>query len=277
MGLHWGSPILKSLIPPKSFEKLASTQVDPNHPLPEKDSFNFLNGQTGEKIGATTIPHIYRLRRSKLRAVIAEGLHIQHEKVLTDITYEGDLVTAKFEDGTSATGAIIIGTDGARSDVRTYLCGAKEGALEDLPYAASIVQARYPAEQAKFLRSFHPLYVAAPHPEGMFSWVGLHDGTNADDPESWVLNHYISWYCPVDQQSQATNLERLKELQEKAKLYADPFRSAFLWLKDDQPVWYSPLKQWDPSAHSWDNRGGRVTIGGDAAHPMTFRELKPSY
>lgn len=66
---------------------------------------------------------------------------------------------------------------------------------------------------------------------------------------------------------------RLRQLQEMAEMFSEPWKSAFAWLKDDQKVWYAPLTQWDPSLpeHAWDNHGGRVTLAGDAAHPMTFR------
>jgi 2-polyprenyl-6-methoxyphenol hydroxylase-like FAD-dependent oxidoreductase len=94
------------------------------------------------------------------------------------------------------------------------------------------------------------------------------------------MNHYISWPCSHEEQEKTkdwTNEQRLKQLKEFGEKFADPFRSAFAWLKDDQPVWYSPMTQWDPSLpeHQWDNHGGRVTLAGDAAHPMTFRTQPP--
>lgn len=42
---------------------------------------------------------------------------------------------------------------------------------------------------------------------------------------------------------------------------------------DGRNTWYGKLNHWDPGAegHQWDNRGGRVTLVGDAAHSMTFQ------
>ena len=80
--------------------------------------------------------------------------------------------------------------------------------------------------------------------------------------------------------------EHLAYQKELAKGFCDPFRSVFEWTPDDSPVWYWKLRQWDPSEpkHSWDNHDGRVTLAGDAAHPMTFQRgqglnhaLKDSY
>ena len=124
--------------------------------------------------------------------------------------------------------------------------------------AASIVKAKYTAEQVKFLRSWHPLYVAAPHPAGFLSWVGLHSAPDVNDPGNWIMNHYISWpYSQAAQENSKdwSNEMRLKQVKEFAEQFADPFRSAFAWLKDDQPVWYAPLTEWDPSLPErwWDN------------------------
>lgn len=42
---------------------------------------------------------------------------------------------------------------------------------------------------------------------------------------------------------------------------------------DNENVWYGKLNHWDPGekGHRWDGREGRVTLAGDAAHPMTFQ------
>lgn len=56
-------------------------------------------------------------------------------------------------------------------------------------------------------------------------------------------------------------------------MFVDPWRSVFEWMPDDHPVWYGKLRNWDPSLpeHQWNNHRGRVTLAGDAAHPMTFQ------
>jgi 2-polyprenyl-6-methoxyphenol hydroxylase-like FAD-dependent oxidoreductase len=210
--------------------------------------------------------------------LIADGIDIQYSKCLSDISYsdDGRIVTAHFDDGSSTNGAILVGADGTRSLVRNLLLEPEKAALTTLEFAASIVQAKYSAEQVRFLRSWHPLYVAAPHPAGLFSWVGLHSAPDVDDPENWIMNHYISWpYSHAEQEKSKDwpNKVRLKQVKGFAEQFADPFRSAFVWLKDAHPVWYAPLTHWDPSLpeHQWDNHGGRVTLAGDAAHPMTFR------
>ena len=64
---------------------------------------------------------------------------------------------------------------------------------------------------------------------------------------------------------------RLKQVKEKAKVLPEPFRSANLWIPDDTHITYDQLAYWIPIP--WDNRDGRATLCGDAAHPMTPRKF----
>jgi len=58
-----------------------------------------------------------------------------------------------------------------------------------------------------------------------------------------------------------------------AEKIAEPFRSAYLAVASDPSVtfWCDRLAEW--RTEPWDNRNGRVTLAGDAAHPMTYRKL----
>lgn len=280
MGLHWGLPTLKSLIPESAAAQLQSVQVDPNTPTKPIDSLVFLNGLTGEPMTEFEIPNFHRLRRSKLRTLLSQDLDIRWNKKLKDIVYESDgRVAAVFEDGETVTGRLIIGTDGARSAVRKILLGPEKAITTRLPYSATFVQAKFTREQALHLRSFHPLYIAADHPAGTFAFFGLQDAPEVDRPEDWTFFFYISWSSSLAQQDAERksfgNKERLAQVKERSKVYCDPWKSAFEWVPEDQPCWYFDLAVWDPSLseHNWDNRNGRVTLAGDAAHPMTYRKF----
>ncbi|MAD83104.1 MAG: hypothetical protein CL912_09070 [Deltaproteobacteria bacterium] len=141
-------------------------------------------------MNAPEIPNFHRLRRSKLRNLISKDLDIRWNKRLKDIVLgqDGKSVTAVFEDGEHAVGRLIIGADGARSTVRSILLGPEFAASNRLPYSATFLQSKFTSEQALFLRSFHPLYIAAPHPEGYFAFFGLQDAPEVDKPEDWTFS-----------------------------------------------------------------------------------------
>ncbi|KAL4742678.1 hypothetical protein BDV11DRAFT_167073 [Aspergillus similis] len=277
MGLHWGAESLRSLMPDAMWSRIQSIQVDPSTPTAESDCLKFLNGATGQVMTTVPAKKFYRLRRRKLRHLLAEDLDIRWNHRITAIDYSGDgkHATAYFDGQTSVTASLIVGADGARSTVRELLLGPQDGRIRTVPYCATWVQARYTAEQARFLRTFHPLYIAAINPAGFFSFFGLHDASDPD-PSTWTFFFYISWHSPLEEQEATkdwSNAQRLAQAKQFAQHFTDPWKSAFEWLPDDQEVWYMSLTDFDPGLdeHRWDNHDGRVTLAGDAAHAMTYQ------
>lgn len=279
MGLHWAVPALQSLIPESLFSRIQTTQVDPHTPTKDVEKLRFINGKTGEIIGQAEIEKFYRLRRSKIRALLLEGVDVRWGKPISEISYseDGKSLTAHFADGSQDTGSILVGADGPHSGTRSILVGEETSKCTPIDYAATMCFNKLPRDKALFLRSdpHHPLFQCAPNPSGTFAWLGLHDAPDPSDPESWVFFHYISFPEPREQfykdKSAAEHVAYQKQL---AKEYADPIKSAFEWLPDDSTtVWYGKMQHWDPGVpdHRWDNKGGRVTLAGDAAHPMTFQ------
>lgn len=61
----------------------------------------------------------------------------------------------------------------------------------------------------------------------------------------------------------------LESLKKKAETFGEPFRSANLWIPEGTPILENKISYWIPIP--WDDRNGRITLAGDAAHPMTFR------
>lgn len=278
MGLHWGAPVLKSLMPDEWWNNIQSVQVDPHVPTKELDTLKWLKGDTGETMAAFAFGPFYRLRRSKLRGLLSEGLDIRYEKHLVEVTYSHDRqsITAHFADGTTMAGSILVGADGARSTVRSQLLPPELSTIEKLPYAATFVQCRFTKEQALYLRSFHPLFLASAHPNNTFAFFGMHDAANAQDPSSWTFFFYISWQSILEEQERTrdwTNAQRLAQQKHLAKDFCDPWKSAYEWTPEGTPVWYMGLTAWEPgcAGHRWDNRNGRLTLVGDACHPMSYQ------
>lgn len=278
MGLLWGGNALQSLLTEHTWARLRSVQVDPSKPTAEKDSLNFINAESGELMSALPVQYFYRLRRSKLRALLAEGLDIRYNMPLSSIDFSSNdrQATAGFEGGSSITARLVVGADGARSSLRQLLLGPNQGIVRRLPYCATFVHAQYTREQALFLRQFHPLYLAGIHPGGYFSFFGMQDAADPDRPETWTFFFYISWYSTFEDQERTadwTNAQRLQQVKDFSRAFTDPWKSAFEWVDDDRKVWYIRLHDFDPGAdgHRWDNHGGRVTLAGDAAHTMTYQ------
>ncbi|EUC31171.1 hypothetical protein COCCADRAFT_6895 [Bipolaris zeicola 26-R-13] len=279
MGLHWAAPVLQSLMPRGWWEQhVQSLQVDPNHPTKPLDTLKWLRGDTGELVAAITFGPFYRLRRSKLRQLLSHGIDIRYNLPLHAISHppHGRSVTAHFADGSTATGSILVGADGAHSVTRSLLLGPQLGAINPIPYAATFVQSTFTKEQALHLRSFHPLYLASAHPNNYFAFFGMQHAPDANDPSTWTFFYYISWRSSLEEQEATkhwTSAQRLAQQKELAKQFCDPWKSALEWTPDDTPVWYLGLTEWDPSlhAHRWDNHNGRVTMVGDAVHPMTYQ------
>lgn len=72
-----------------------------------------------------------------------------------------------------------------------------------------------------------------------------------------------TWSSPVDQPlPEGAEAERIWE--RHANLTAEPLRSAFLLCSQEGRLNHARLGQWPTIA--WDNRGGRITLAGDAAH-----------
>ncbi|KAF2727589.1 FAD/NAD(P)-binding domain-containing protein [Polyplosphaeria fusca] len=278
MGLHWGAPVLKSLMPDEWWPRVQSLQVDPHVPTKGEDTLAFVNGSTGEPMTAFTLGPFYRLRRSKLRELLSQGLHVQYNKQLTNITYseDGKSVTAHFSDGTSTNGSLLVGADGARSTTRQLLLGPEKGVVNPLSYGATFIHSKFTSEQAVYLRSFHPLFLATAHPRNHFGFFGMQDAADPNDPSTWTFFFYISWHSSLSEQEATkhwTDAQRLAQQKEFAKNFCDPWKSAYEWCADDASAWYMGMTDWDPGreGHQWDNHGGRVTLVGDACHPMTYQ------
>lgn len=90
-------------------------------------------------------------------------------------------------------------------------------------------------------------------------------------PETWKFQLMTSWRKSDDDEKDKIAAAGLAEIKMKTKDFAEPFRSANAWIPDGTPVYTNRMTYWEPNP--WDNHGGRISLAGDAAHPMTFRTL----
>lgn len=85
-----------------------------------------------------------------------------------------------------------------------------------------------------------------------------------DHPETWVFHLAMAWLGDPDHS--LSYEERLAMIKGRAKEMGEPARSAFMWIPADTPVHKADISYW--ITQPWGNRGGRMTLVGDAAHPM---------
>ncbi|PWY75043.1 FAD/NAD(P)-binding domain-containing protein [Aspergillus heteromorphus CBS 117.55] len=269
--INWAHTLLDEILPPRLRAELASCQPDESLDIDAVgiDYALIRNGATGEPIATPRSPGMRRLNIQKTKRNWGEGLDIHYGKKLVDIEVLESGVIAHFSDGTSETGTVIVGADGASSRVRNWLLGDEKGTPEVLPYAFMNIPTTYTAEQARYLESIsNPFVDVGAHPKNMYMGFFLLDKPDHARPETWVFYILASWRIG-DQEDIENSPNRLERLRRRMDGWADPFASAVRWLPDDTMIGADQLKTWQPR-EKWDNRGGRVTLAGDAAHTMTF-------
>ena len=155
-----------------------------------------------------------------------------------------------------------------------------------LDYVASYALTTLGEESTLAMRRLHPRYTAQIHPDGVYAFIAgkfldlpeiyvctdiltftVHD-TSSEDPAQWTWLLTQSWRSP-----EPTNLKGaavLANMKERAQSFASPWREAYLNMPDGTPAWHSRMANWPTKP--WDSKGGKITLIGDAAHPMTIRE-----
>lgn len=280
MSIQWSLPSIKAILPEHLLARLQETSVDPYaHCSPEGAGFPVYNGSTGERIKEVPTTQFHRASRRKLRKLCAEGVNIQYDKRLSETTFSSDgaSVTAHFKDGTHATGSLMIGADGAHSATRTSVLGKEKGDSYTIPYRGIATHVCYnDVEKAKYLRSFlndaYPIQTIGIHPSGYWLWMSTQDNPSPSDPSKITFMLMTTWKkvshpnAPDVEDPRSLSLDAQKE---RAKTFGDPFKSAFEWIPDDHQMWFNNISIWEP--FDFDTRSGRVTVAGDAAHPMSFQ------
>ncbi|KAF2665532.1 putative monooxygenase [Microthyrium microscopicum] len=267
--LSWALPLLEQLLPADLFSEIKVCQPDPT--LDSKDAGKagilIRDGSTGLPKAQATFPVIRRVNIQKTKKHLAQGLDVQYGKKLLDISVEGDMVIAYFDDGSKETGNVIIGADGGNSQVRKWLLG-DAAAQEVLPYAFMNFAFSLPADKAKWADSvMNPNVDVATHPKNMYLGLFLLDKPDINKPETWIFYFLVTWNIETKEDEENTP-NRLERLRAHMDGWADPYKSIVEWLADDVVIKPDQLRIWQPTP--WDNKEGKVTLAGDAAHSMTF-------
>lgn len=207
-----------------------------------------LNPRCEELYGA---PHI-TIHRADLLAVIAAAfpekhVHLGHR--LIDVEQRGDKVEARFANGASATADVLVGADGIHSTVRARLFG------EEAPQFAGCVAYRglVPAERVADLGL----------ELGSQSWVGPGGHFVHYFVSRGRLLNFVGWtehdeWNREDWTDRATierALAAFHDWHPQLRRIVGAAGTCFIWALFDR----EPLPRWSQ---------GRVTLLGDACHPM---------
>jgi salicylate hydroxylase len=194
--------------------------------------YHFHRGDLAELLGA---------------AVPADRLHVGHR--LADLEQKGERVEARFENGATADADLVVGADGIHSRVRHLVFGAEKPRFTGCIAWRGLVPAERVASLGIEVASHNWM---GPDGHVVHYWVAsrrfmnvvcvTEHGTWTD--ESWTTRGKVS-----------DALERYDGWHPTVRRLIEAFPETFVWALHDR----LPLPRWSD---------GRVTLLGDACHPM---------
>ncbi len=188
-------------------------------------------------------------------------------KRLVDIETLEAGIRARFTDGTTTVGNILVGADGSMSMVRQFLAPTNHK-LHRLPINALGCAVMMNEEQVEYFKDHvDPLYFMGTHPEtDTFVFWSLLDTPTAPG-RPYRAQVYFSW-MESDADEGLFNQPLLEVFKQKGRPFFPRMRDMVDSLPDDTVVTSVNLVDW-PSVE-WDNWNGTATLLGDAAHCMVI-------
>ncbi|KAK3296637.1 uncharacterized protein B0H64DRAFT_415985 [Chaetomium fimeti] len=272
-GVYWAQSRIEECLTPELNLLLDTVQTDPSYRRHAESVLPVYHGVTGEILQPIPAPYAIRLKRRAFVDMIKKGLDVRYGKSLDTITVTEGGITAGFKDGTAENGTLLIGAEGAHSPTRAWLfqLSPEDAALQKVPVSSFGTVAKLTRETALSLRNIHPIYSMAVGPDNVFVFAAIHDCT-AEAPEDWTFMLLITWnYDETEDHVRLANdrVFLLEKVEALTKSLVYPFNAMVQDVPPETRSWYSSQMTYWPT-RPWDNRGGRVTVAGDAAHAMTF-------
>ncbi|KAI0122659.1 putative monooxygenase [Daldinia grandis] len=228
----------------------------------------------GKHIAVQSTPDqpVIRANRPRFRDWLSTHIPIQWGKKLTRVEQVQDEIRLHFEDGTTATGDVLVGADGVNSFVREHLLGVSNKELLR-PIPNCMINGETTLSGEAFERQLsiaHSSYIAVgPASSKYFLFVGLNqvnpDGKSgryywfiaAQDPSITDEDHWTKSASQAELYDYVVNLTstlepRLSEII-RSTAVSDVKTKPFI-IRDGE-IEHLPV--------------GRITLLGDAAHPMS--------
>lgn len=230
-------------------------------------------------------PRPYTVDRTVLRNVLLKGLekNVYWSKTFVGYDIQGDHVIAKFHDGSTEKGGLLIGADGVRSVVRKqYLPDHKTVDVEGCciygktPLSDTLVE-RFPAKALRWLtlcRDATPVFqeiIVGNNPITLIVDAMRFPNT---EKRSDVPPDYVYWAILIRKQLLAPTDEALtkvlqtppRDLSLRISSEWDPSIRSLLELQDHASA--IPILSADPQLLPW-SPNAHVTLLGDAVHVMS--------
>lgn len=270
--LHWCLPALRELLPDSLLDRFPETFVNKEASTRgDTGSFQFFNLKTGEALYDSPATERIRVHRGRLRELLTRDLDIQWNKTLQSIESSEEFVTAYFEDGSSSTGRLLVGCDGARSRTRQILY--PESQMNPLPVQLLGASALYTGEEMGGAQSIDPYIFQGSHPDtDVFLFFSFLDTPNNFDESSKDAYHcqiIISWADSKGIPLPSSSADRIALMKRLSDNWAEPFRGLVHRIPPDSEARSIRIEDWmfrlgRTHAHP------RVVLAGDSAHTMTM-------
>ena len=267
--LHWGQQYMEKCLPQDLWERRSEMYVDPWDDYDSHSAALLWNAKTGEEIKRPDGDRTVRLSRRKIRILLSEGLNMEYSKRLSKISTEGDTVTAHFQDGTSATGSLLVACDGGRSKSREFVVGPDAAKGFDSGYTFINTWSKLPAEVALGLRAKHPIISQAMHPDiSVGALIATLDVPyQGSPPNEWRFQVYTGWKGTPRRADLDTPEKAMQFFKQRFEYIVEPFHSVGKAFPDSHILPVDDGWNFKPVGDFiWDNQGGKVTLAGDAAH-----------
>jgi 2-polyprenyl-6-methoxyphenol hydroxylase-like FAD-dependent oxidoreductase len=200
--------------------------------------------ELARECGLTDIRVVRSRFHEALASCVEDGL-VRFGRSCTGFSQDATGVSARFADGSQERGAVLVGADGLLSPIRTQLLGASEPRYAGYAYWRGRTGSPHPLVQEGVSQ--------------LFMGCGVRFAYYA------VGTEHVSWFS-VANGPQGTKPIRKSDILERHRGWAKPIEE-LIAASDESSINYVDIVDRDPVAR-WGE--GRVTLLGDAAHPMTI-------
>ena len=197
-------------------------------------------GQISENVGAP----IVGIGRPDVQRILADALgdvEIRYGHECTGVEQDATGVTARFANGSEERGGVLVGADGSRSTIRPIFDPTERRYSGYTTWLASAEFTDFPPETHAQWYGRRTILGAHPIGGGRTYWYAGYttaEGGSDADPKQAMLDLFGDWAGPIPALLEATDVRNIA----RSDIYDLPRRE------------------------SWGE--GRVTLLGDAAHPM---------